>query len=360
MIRTNPLIAIVSLCVGLHACGQPPAGGPSSEGELELVVTPQASGTEALLQAVSPVTRDVVWASGHEATWLRTTDGGVTWSAGVMTEADGLQFRDVAAFDASTAYLMSSGTGPSSRIYRTDDGGVTWTLQYVATDPEAFLDCMDFWDRDRGLVYGDEVDGVPFILRTENGGATWARVGPEGLPTAQDGEGGFAASGTCLVTGGEGRAWIATGNAERARVLITADWGQSWRAVDVPVTSGAGAGLTTLRMTAEGRGIALGGIIGSDSVWTDNVAVTHDGGVTWTLAGRPEMAGPVYGSAWVEATGGSVMVAVGPRGMDWSTDGGASWTSADTLTYWAVAFADARGWATGPGGRITKLEIIGR
>ena len=71
------------------------------------------------------------------------------------------------------------------------------------------------------------------------------------------------------------------------------------------------------------------------------MAVTHNGGVTWTLAGRPEMAGPVYGSAWVEATGGSVMVAVGPRGMDWSTDGGASWTSADTLTYWAVAFADA-------------------
>jgi photosystem II stability/assembly factor-like uncharacterized protein len=231
----------------------------------------------------------------------------------------------------------------------------------MADHPEAFLDCMDFWDRDRGLVYGDEVDGVPFILRTEDGGATWIRVGADGLPEAQDGEGGFAASGTCLVTGTEGRAWIAAGNAERARVFATADWGRTWNAVDLPVTSGTGAGLTTIQMAVDGRGIVLGGIIGSDSVWTDNVAVTHDAGVTWSLAGRPSMPGPAYGSAWVETARGPVVVAVGPRGMDWSLDGGGVWQTADTLTYWAVAFADAqRGWAVGPDGRVTKLEIAVR
>lgn len=109
-----------------------------------LMLTQQSSGTDALLQAVSPVNDDVVWVSGHQATYAHTTDGGDTWTASVMPDAEGLQFRDVAAFNERTAYLMSSGDGELSRIYRTDDSGRNWTLQYVADHPEAFLDCMDF------------------------------------------------------------------------------------------------------------------------------------------------------------------------------------------------------------------------
>jgi len=55
------------------------------------------------------------------------------------------------------------------------------------------------------------------------------------------------------------------------------------------------------------------------------------------------------------------VVAVGPRGMSWSGDGGGTWMSADTLTYWAVAFADAgSGWAVGPDGRILNLGFVVR
>jgi photosystem II stability/assembly factor-like uncharacterized protein len=326
-----------------------------------LSVTLQESGTDALLQAVSPVDGEVVWVSGHQATWAVSRDGGSTWTASVMEGQEELQFRDVEAFDASTAFLMSAGLGERSRIYRTDDAGATWTLQYTADDPEAFLDCMAFWDARRGLVYGDEVGGTLFILRTEDGGATWSRVPAAGLPPAQEGEGGFAASGTCLVTGDGGRAWVSTGNAERARTLLTDDWGETWRAVEVPVVGGGGAGPTTVQMAADGRGITLGGVIGNDTTWTDNVAVTADGGLTWTLAGRPVMPGPVYGSALVVAGDRDAVVAVGPRGMDWSTDFGRTWQSADTLTYWAVAFAHAgAGWAVGPGGRIARLSLEGR
>ena len=40
-----------------------------------LMLSQQSSGTDALLQAVSPVNDDVVWVSGHEATYARTSDG---------------------------------------------------------------------------------------------------------------------------------------------------------------------------------------------------------------------------------------------------------------------------------------------
>jgi len=323
-----------------------------------LTSSPQESGTNALLQAVSPVDDRVVWVSGHEATWARTVDGGETWTASVMTGEESLQFRDVEAFDASTAYLMTAGTGEQSRVYRTDDGGATWNLQYKAAHPDAFFDCMAFWDRERGVLFGDETDGVLFILRTEDGGATWTRVPAEFLPSAQDGEGGFAASCTCIVTGPDGTAWISAGNAERSRVLMTADWGASWTSVDVPVVGGAGSGLATIQMADDGRGVALGGSIGNDTIWTDNVVVTRDAGASWMLAGRPVMSGPVYGSALVVEAGQSAVVAVGPQGMNWSSDLGATWQAADTLTYWAVAFAGSgAGWAVGPQGRIVRLSL---
>jgi photosystem II stability/assembly factor-like uncharacterized protein len=275
-----------------------------------------------------------------------------------MAGEEELQFRDVHAVDAATAYLMSAGEGDLSRIYRTDDGGASWVLQFRASHPDAFLDCMDFWDRDRGLVFGDEVDGVLFILRTEDGGSTWERVPADALPPAQEGEGGFAASGTCIVTGPEGWAWISTGNAERARVLVTSDWGRSWSPVEVPSVAGSGAGLTTIQMAEDGRGIALGGVIGNDTTWSENVVVTVDSGASWTLAGLPAMPGPVYGSALVVDDERAGVVAVGPAGMNLSLDWGTGWQGVDTLTYWAVAFADpGTGWAVGPEGRVARLSF---
>lgn len=301
----------------------------------------------------------VVWVSGHQGTYARSTDGGATWEAGVVPGAERLQFRDVAAFDDRTAYLMSAGSGSDSRIFRTDDGGGSWRLQYTADHPDAFLDCMDFWTPERGLVYGDAVDGVLFVLSTSDGGSTWARIPAERLPPALDGEGGFAASGTCLVTGAGESAWIATGNAARARVLRTSDYGESWVVADVPVVAGPASGLATIAMRSDGHGIALGGVIGNDSIRTDNVALTSDGGVSWRIGGRPAMGGPVYGVALVPGAP-ELVVAVGPRGLDWSADGGLRWVTGDPRTHWAVAFASAAaGWAVGPDGRITKISFVG-
>ena len=96
-------------------------------------LTPQNSGTTNGLIAVWPVNPQVVWASGRAGTFTVTTDGGQTWRAGVVPGAEMLQFRDVQAFSASVAYLLSIGTSgdPTDfRIYKTVDGGATWTIQF--------------------------------------------------------------------------------------------------------------------------------------------------------------------------------------------------------------------------------------
>ena len=53
----------------------------------------------------------------------------------------------------------------------------------------------------------------------------------------------------------------------------------------------------------------------------------------------------------------TALAVVGPGGLAWSGDGGRSWTTADTVSHWAVAFAPSgEGWAVGPGGRIVALS----
>src|SRR5882724_13140831 len=99
--------------------------------------TLQTSGVTARLRGVSAVSARVAWASGSGSTVLRTNDGGATWQKLTVT-TDQLDFRDIDAIDMRTAYVLSIGNGPASRIYKTTDAGTTWTLQFKNDDPKAF------------------------------------------------------------------------------------------------------------------------------------------------------------------------------------------------------------------------------
>lgn len=319
---------------------------------------PQDSGTDVLLQAVSAVDENVAWVSGHGGTWARTLDGGRTWEARVMEGADSLQFRDVQGLDADRAWLLSSGPGELSRVYRTSDGGTTWTLQLVNPEPDGFYDCLAFRDEQSGLLYGDAVDGELRILRTQDGGGSWQMSRSVDIPPALPGEGGFAASGTCVALGPGNLAWIGTGAADTARVLVSRDDGRSWLAVPSPLPGGEAAGIFTVSFLDATRGVALGGDLGRPAEHTDNVAFTRDGGLTWAVGGRLAMTGPVYGAAYVPGAPTPTLLAVGPAGADWSTDGGLTWLAADTGSYWGLGLASPRaGWLVGPAGRIVRVSF---
>jgi photosystem II stability/assembly factor-like uncharacterized protein len=312
----------------------------------------QVSGTNSLLIGVSAVNDKVVWVSGTKGAYSRTTDGGANWHSGRVPGADSLQFRDVYAVDANTAYLLSAGTGNLSRIYKTTDAGRTWTLQFTNSQPTAFYDCLDFWGPNHGIAASDAVDSQTVIITTSDGGAHWNPITPTSLPPAQLGEGSFAASGTCLITRPGGHAWIGTGSASKARVLHTRDYGRSWEADTTPIPSGPGIGIASLSFRTDQDGIALGGNLAS----APTGAVTHDGGRTWTLITGPAFASGVYGGAYVPGTRRPTVVAVGPKGLAYSEDEGATWIAIDSMNYWSVAFVSRNaGWAVGDHGRITRL-----
>ncbi len=319
--------------------------------------TLQTSGVTARLRGVSTVSDRIAWASGSDSTVLRTNDGGVTWKRLTVT-SDKLDFRDIDAIDARTAYLLSIGNGPASRIYKTSDAGATWTLQFRNEDPKAFYDAMSFWDRDHGIVIGDSIDGQFCIMITENGGRTWARVPASALPPALENEGAFAASGTNIALFGKSHAWIGTGAGAKARVLRTADRGRTWRIADTPLTAGTSAGIFSVAFRDALNGVVVGGDYRKENEAVDNLAVTRDGGNTWTLvrglSGFRSVVAYVRGATRVTPP---TLVAVGPAGTDYSTNDGITWKPLEGPGFDTLSFARARpiAFAAGAHGSIGKL-----
>jgi photosystem II stability/assembly factor-like uncharacterized protein len=301
----------------------------------------------------------VAWASGERGTYARTIDGGRTWTVGNVPGAAELDFRDVDAFDANTAYLLSIGEGDKSRIYKTTDGGASWQLQFKSSRPAAFFDAMAFWDRDHGIAMSDPVDGRFLIIHTTDGGRTWRETPPSGMPPALSGEGGFAASGTCITVEGKRRnVWFGTGGTSGARVFRSTDGGRTWSATTTPITHGKSAGIFSVAFGDAMRGVIVGGDYTKEGESKQNAAVTRDGGRTWTLIDDARPSGYRSGVAYVRGAGSSsaFLVAVGPSGSDYSTDAGASWQSFSTEGFHTVSFARAggAGWAAGEQGRLAK------
>ena len=320
-------------------------------------VTEQQSHTTQLIQAVHAVTGKVVWASGHGGVVLRTIDGGANWELRPTPAGDSIEFRDVHALNADTAWIMSAGSGKASRIYRTNNGGTTWTMQFMNPDTAAFYDCLTFLDRQTGLVYSDASGNRTLILRTENGGSTWGLLAQSAVPAPLPGEGGFASSGLCVVAADAKTAFIATG-APGARLFRSRDAGKSWTVENTPFVRGRVAGLTALAFKDATHGIATAANI--DKLRGDTsaaaVGVTDDGGRTWTMRSRPPLPGALSGIAWVPDAGADVAVAVGFGGAFFTVDAARTWTTLNDQVYTGVAAFGRTAWIGGGNGKIIRLD----
>jgi photosystem II stability/assembly factor-like uncharacterized protein len=195
----------------------------------------------------------------------------------------------VEAFSADLAYLLSAGPGEQSRIYKTTDAGKTWALQFTNKNPKGFFDCMAFWDSDHGIAVGDPVSDNAGTLRfelisTEDGGKTWNPLPPDSIPPAIEGEGAFAASGTCIIVQGTANVWFATGG-KAARVFHSTNAGKTWTIAQTPITHGQDStGIFSIAFRDATHGVVAGGDYKHPDQDGPNLAFTNDGGLTWTLS----------------------------------------------------------------------------
>jgi photosystem II stability/assembly factor-like uncharacterized protein len=311
---------------------------------------PQDSNTTVSLRGIGAVSSTVAWASGAKGTFLKTTDGGMNWVPGVVPGAADADFRGVRAFSEKSAYLLSSGAGPLSRLYRTDDGGVRWDLVMINSAAKGFWDAVGMWDSLHGVLLGDPVKGR-FVIWITSDGVTWTeQKGPPALP----GEGAFAASNSSLFLRGARDAWFGTGGPSGGRVFHSDDSGKSWTVVKTPVRhDSANAGIFSLAFTRGMHGVAVGGDYTKSEDAAGAIALTSDGGKSWSAPATPPAG---YRSSVVHLDEAKMWIATGPSGSDSSMDDGQTWKSFDTAAYNAMSFSGAAGWAVGPGGAIAQFR----
>src|SRR5215204_1540441 len=338
--------------------------------------------TKASLRGLAVVSQNVIWASGTGGTVLRTVDGGKNWSVIKVPDAEKLDFRDIEAFDADTAYILSIGTDDASRIYKTIDGGKTWKLQFKNTNEKAFFDALAFWDKNNGIAMSDPVDGKFLLFKTTDGENWNPFVPPDNIvggfnfnkfkfpdsqlmfarfPYAEEGEAAFAASGTCLITRGKNEVYFVSGGAA-ARVFKSTDRGQDWM-----INSGtsfdkgtAGSGIFSIAMRDSKNGVIVGGNYEKPNDITYNLAFTRDGGITWEIVGINKaiskgLNGYRSGVTYIDK---KTILAVGASGSDFSADGGKTWKNLDKENYNAVAAKGKRAvWAVGANGLVSKFNL---
>lgn len=350
------LLSVTSLVVAYSKLPQKP---------LSWTLTPTNSTQQ--FRGLSPVSDKVVWVSGTTGTVLRSTNAGLSWinvSPPFASEnASNFEFRDIQAFSASTAVILSIGEGNLSRIYQTFDGGLHWKKTFVNDNADAFYDCMAFEKKigrqGHGVAMSDPVDGKFRLLETWDGGAHWAVVSNTSMPAALPGEFGFAASGTCIEVAA-GRWYVATGGVDPGRIFYTTldSVSRGWKVADSKIAGGAAAGVFSVRFRDARHGVAVGGDYQKPTASNASASWSSDGGVTWNRA-LSFPAGYRSGVSWVPGRR-QMAVAVGTSGSDFTVDGGRSWTSIGNGTFDAVeCIAKDVCWASGSGGRIARLDLGG-
>jgi hypothetical protein len=101
--------------------------------------------------------------------------------------------------------------------------------------------------------------------------------------------------------------------------------------------------------------VIAGGEYRKEQEAVDNLAVTDDGGITWTLV--KGLSG--FRSVVAYVTGTKTLVALGPSGGDYSTDDGRTWKPIDGPGFDTFSFVPRKaiGWAAGANGGIGRLNL---
>jgi photosystem II stability/assembly factor-like uncharacterized protein len=191
-------------------------------------------------------------------------------------------------------------------------------------------------------------------------------VRPENLPAALPNEGAFAASGTNIARIGRTHIWIGTGAAATARVLRSTDGGRSWKAFNTPLPAGPSAGIFSIAFRDTQHGVIVGGDYKKERDAIDNIAITRDGGATWSLVREHALSGFRSAVAYVPSANGKAtpsLFAVGPAGADISDDDGHTWRPFEIDGLHTFSFAPRSagssgrtGWGAGERGRIVRID----
>ncbi|MEJ7625955.1 MAG: oxidoreductase [Ferruginibacter sp.] len=304
------------------------------------------NGTKTSLRGMSVVDDNTIWVSGSGGTVGRSLDAGKTWKWMVVKGFEKNDFRDIEAFDKTTAVIM--GIADPAYILRTVDGGENWKVVYENKTKGMFLDAMEFWNDQSGIVVGDPIDGKFFIARSFDGGNSWMDIPKENYPRADSGEACFASSGTNVRKLTKQEVVIITGGFTSH--LIRRD-----HKILLPIVQGKeSTGANSIAVKNFKTMMVVGGDFNARDTIYKNCIITSNAGKTWKF---PQVPPHGYRSC-VEYISKRKWVTCGLNGVDFTTNDGNtfSWISKDSYHVVRKAKNGKAVYLAGGGGRIGKLD----
>jgi photosystem II stability/assembly factor-like uncharacterized protein len=286
------------------------------------------SGTNTSLRGMSCPSETVVWASGSNGTVGKSTDAGKTWRWLIIAGYEKRDFRDIEAFDSSTAIIMAIDN--PAYLLKTTDGGLTWKKVFEKNINGMFLDAMDFKNDKEGICIGDPLEmGANdkkffYVIRTFDGGNSWSETPSDKLISAAGGEAIFSASGTnisflnhpnfeyAFVTGGMVSNLIMVGRGKKPN-----------KTINIPVAQRKeSAG--TFSMATDGRKkiYCIGGDYKIPANNMGNFSFTLNDGDRWR---KPEKSGPAGYRSCIRIIKNKTMVGCGTSGVDFAKNGERRW-----------------------------------
>jgi photosystem II stability/assembly factor-like uncharacterized protein len=288
----------------------------------------------------------------YTADFVRTIDGGTTWTQGTVSSTAGLVISNIWPIDANTCYVaMCDVNVGGGAIYKTTDGGLSWAPASSAsmfTQATSFCNVVYFADALNGFTMGDPTGAGANkryeLWTTQDGAATWSQVPVANIPALTNtNEYGI----TNLFSAIGDNIWFATTYGD---VYRSTDKGLTW----AKSASGFPA------YTANGNRQDITGIAFSDATHGMIVQVnatsfitkvTADGGATWTTI--TPTGGTFYPTEISGIPNTSILVSGGSNatygfGSSYSLDNGATWNDLDAnASHTSFDFTDA---LTGFGG----------
>jgi subtilisin family serine protease len=258
--------------------------------------------------------RWAVWVSGNfsengvpvQDIALRSTNGGDSWMfAFGQGYPSGRGVYCINAIDENTALV---GTGPvdgNAAICRSSDGGQTWSAASVA-NLTPFVNWIHMFDSQAGVMQGDPRNNTWGLATTADGGRTWSA-----LPTPLGAAAGEAGWNNSYDAVGD-HLWFGTNS---SKIYRSTDRGLTW-------TGHATPSRHSVDVSFRDEMVGVARFSKQGDTGTDTLALTTDGGVTWSLISS--VAVP-FGSVIFERGGTRLWFFQGPNALV-STDLGASWS----------------------------------
>lgn len=309
------------------------------------------SGLKTSLRGLSVVNNNVVWVSGSNGVVGKSSNAGKNWKWITVKGFEKNDFRDIEAFDANTAIIMS--VADPAYILKTTDGGDTWKVVYENKTRGMFLDAMDFRDTRSGMVIGDPVDGRFFMAKTTDGGNTWNELAAQERFVADSGEAFFAASGTNIRILYNESIILASGG-KNSRLFYDKT------ILAVPMIKGketAGTNSVAVydnfKKNKANKIIIVGGDFTADSLTNHNCYVSNNGGKTWDRPKSP----PLGYRSCAEFLNRETIVTCGLNGVDYSFDGGKNFYPISNESFHVCRYARLGNtvYLAGENGKIGKL-----